>query len=69
MGLWGQGNSIEVRCWVSNFYYQMGVMKKLSVWKPNKISTQFYPRTFKERKGVINNGYSLNKLGEDSVQK
>jgi hypothetical protein len=24
----------------------MGVMKKLSVWKPNKISTQFYPRTF-----------------------
>jgi hypothetical protein len=24
MGLWGQGNSIEVRCWVSNIYYQMG---------------------------------------------
>jgi hypothetical protein len=49
MGLWWQGNSIEVRCWVSNIYYQIGVMKKLSIWKSNKISTKFYPRTFKSK--------------------
>jgi hypothetical protein len=29
----------------------MEVMKKLPVWKPNKINAQFYPRVFQDIKG------------------
>jgi uncharacterized ferredoxin-like protein len=40
-------------------------MKKLSVWKPNKISTQFYPRTFISYEEVYKDMYISSSDGEN----